>query len=98
MLADGRAGVRSQKQRRSPEQREGEMSQGIQSARLSIRSSELGPPTPLTRKSVLVPPPFWVQGGTHSLAGEGVRGPSSDDGQTLWYSRYTAYNPSTGEG
>ncbi len=44
----------------------------------------------LTRMRVLLCP--LVPGGTHSLAGEGVGGPNSDDrsapGQTLWYSRY----------
>jgi hypothetical protein len=47
-----------------------------------LQSSELGPPT-------RIPSSFGTGGGTHSLAGEGVGGPNSDEGgQTLWYSRY----------
>ncbi len=49
--------------------------QSIQSARLSLQSSELAP---LTHKRVL--PPLWFPGGTHWLAGEGVGGANSDEG------------------
>jgi hypothetical protein len=37
-----------------------------------LQSSELSPPHPLTRRRVC--PSTFVTGGTHSLAGEGVRG------------------------
>ncbi len=57
--------------------------QSIQSARLSVQSSELCPSTLL-----------WVQGGKHSLAGEGVGGPNSDEG-TNTLVLYVYYNPST---
>jgi hypothetical protein len=48
-------------------------------SRLFLQSFELGHPHPF---------PFGSGGGTYSLAGEGVGGPNSDEGQTLWYSRY----------
>ncbi len=57
--------------------------QSIQSARLFVQSSELGPPL-LTRKRVLLPPPLGQRGETHLL-----QGPNSDEGNTLWYSMYT---------
>jgi hypothetical protein len=53
-----------------------------QIARHSIQSSALGPPTPSPVReccSSLMGP--W--GETHSLAGEGVRGPNSDDGTDI---------------
>jgi hypothetical protein len=57
------------------------LSQRIQSARLSLQSSELAPPAlPLTRKRVLPPPLVPGGGGTHSLAGEGAGGPNSEEG------------------
>jgi hypothetical protein len=63
----------------------------IQSARLSVQSSELGP---LTCKRVLLRP-LWIQGeDTHSLPGEGVGGPDSDEG-TNTLVLYTIYKPST---
>jgi hypothetical protein len=48
----------------------------IQSARLSIQSSELGPPT----SSPALIPPCGKRGETHSLEGERVGGPNSEDG------------------
>jgi hypothetical protein len=50
----------------------------IQSARLSIQSSELGLPTTSPAKSVV--PPLGPRGETHSLAVEEVGGHNSDDG------------------
>ncbi len=37
--------------------------QSIQSAKLSLQSSELAPPAPLTRERVLPPPPYGSRGG-----------------------------------
>jgi hypothetical protein len=62
----------------------------IQSARLSIQSSELGPPSPYPQESVLPPTPggdLW--GETHSLAVERVGDPIQTTGKLLWYFRYT---------
>ncbi len=56
------------------------VAQSIQSARLYVHSSELGPTTPLTRKGVLILPLLGRRGETHSLAGEGIGGPNSDEG------------------
>ncbi len=53
------------------------MSQSIQSARLFIQSSESGPPTPSHAGECALP---FGSGGKHSLAGEGVGGPDSDEG------------------
>ncbi len=50
----------------------------------------LDPPTPSPAGECIPPPPLVV-GETHSLEGEGVGGPNPDEGQTLWYSRYTVY-------
>jgi hypothetical protein len=52
--------------------------QYTQSTRVSVPSSELGPPPP-TQESVSLP--LYPKGGRekHSLAGEGVGGPNSDD-------------------
>ncbi len=62
----------------------------LQSARLSIQSSELGPPNPLTHWRVLLPSPLlWAQGGSFSLVGEG--GPNSDEG-TATLVVYVYYN------
>ncbi len=47
-------------------------SQSIQIVRLSFQSYELGPPPSHPEGS--------VEGETHSLAGEGVGGPNSDEG------------------
>jgi hypothetical protein len=64
--------------------------QSIQSARLSIQSSELGPPNPLTRKRVLLPHPLW---GRHTcLRGVGEP-PIPTKGQSLWYSMYNIIPP-----
>ncbi len=46
---------------------------------MSVRSSELGPPHPFSRKRVCPPPAEPKLEGTHSPAGEGVEGPNSDD-------------------
>jgi hypothetical protein len=51
-------------------------SQSEQSARLSFQSSKLGPPTPLPSST----PPLGPREETHSLVGEEVGGPKSDDG------------------
>jgi hypothetical protein len=50
--------------------------QSIQSARLSVQSSELGP-TPHPQSSVA--PTLGLRGKTHSLEGTGVVGPNSDE-------------------
>jgi hypothetical protein len=47
-------------------------SQNIQSARLSIQSVELGPPTPSTQGDVATP--LWVQGGDTLACGGGSGG------------------------
>ncbi len=46
---------------------------GIQSARLSVESSALGPPTPSPARWCCSPP-LWIQGGGHSLGGGGGGG------------------------
>jgi hypothetical protein len=57
--------------------------QSIQSARLSLRSSELALPAPSSAGELLgvaPPPPLAPRGeGTHSLEGEGVGGANSDE-------------------
>ncbi len=59
--------------------------QSIQSARLWVQSSELGPPPPHPQASA-APPLLGPRGETHSLAGEGVLWPSiPTKGQTLGY-------------
>ncbi len=56
----------------------------MQSARISLQSSEFGPPRPLNRKRMLSLP-LWFRGGG-ALAGEGAGGaPIRTKGQTLWY-------------
>ncbi len=52
--------------------------QSRQSARLFLQSSDLGPPT-LSPAGNCVPPPFSSVEGAHSLRGEGVGGPNSDE-------------------
>ncbi len=52
-------------------------SQSILNARLSIQSSELGPPAP-SQESVVSP--IWVQGRDGLPCGGGGGGPNSDDG------------------
>jgi hypothetical protein len=70
--------------------------QSIQSARLSFQSSELGFPHPITRKEVLLLPQFGSKGGdTLAWGGRGWGNPIPTKGQTLWYSMYEYYNPST---
>jgi hypothetical protein len=68
------------------------MTQIIESARLSVPSSELRPPHPLTHNPVL-PPPLGPRGETHSLAGEGVGEHNSDEGTDIVV-LYVYYNPS----
>ena len=51
-------------------------SQNVKSARLSVYLPELGP---LIRKRVLLPP-LGPRGETHSLVGEGLEGPNSNEG------------------
>jgi len=71
--------------------------ESIQSARHSIQSCELGPPTPSTARECC-PPPLDPRGETHSLPDEGVRGTNSDDGAyTLVLQVYYNYNTSTTE-
>jgi hypothetical protein len=60
--------------------------QSIQSARLSVQLSELGPPHPLTRKRVLLPPLFPKVGDTFACGGRGWGDPIPRKGQPLWYS------------
>jgi hypothetical protein len=63
--------------------------QSRQSARLSLQSSALAPPTLSSASGCCPPPPFWFRGGTHSLAGRGRGEPIRTKGQTLRYSRYS---------
>ncbi len=64
-----------------------EVSQSVQSARLSVQSSELSPITVHPQDNVA---PLWVQGGRHTrLQGKGLGDLIPTMGQTLWYSRYT---------
>ena len=51
-------------------------SQSRHIARLSLQASKLGSPTPSVAGECSGP-----GGGTHSLAGEGVGGPNSDEGR-----------------
>jgi hypothetical protein len=55
--------------------------QGRQSAKPFLQSSELGLPAPLTRRSV-PPPPTFGSGGRGTIAGEsgGWESPNSDEG------------------
>jgi hypothetical protein len=62
-----------------------------QSARLSFRSSELGPP--LTREGALLLPPLSPWGKTHSLAGEEVGGGRNSEEWTDTLVLYVYYNP-----
>jgi hypothetical protein len=68
----------------------------LQSVRLSVPSSELGQPTPSPTRECCSPPPVEPRGETHSLAGEGVGGPNSDEG-TATLVLYVYYNPSTAQ-
>ncbi len=56
------------------------LTQNIQSARLSIQSSELGPPPP--NPQVSVAPPFFGSKGRDTLAGVGVGGGPNSDKET----------------
>jgi hypothetical protein len=64
----------------------------IQSVRLSVQSSELGPPPPHPEASV-APPPLSPMGETHSPCGGGGGGTLRTAGQKVWCSVY--YNPFT---
>jgi hypothetical protein len=57
-----------------------------QSARLSLRSSELAPPAPSPGSECC--PPLFQGGGAHSLVGKGAGEPVRTNGHTLWYSKY----------
>ncbi len=63
--------------------------QSRQSAKISLQSSELGLPHPITPQASVAPPPL-VRGGRGILAGErgGGRVLISTRGHTLWYSIY----------
>ncbi len=54
-------------------------SQSRQCARLSLQSSELASPCPLTRKLV-VASPLWFQGGDTLACGDWAEGANSDEG------------------
>ncbi len=74
--------------------------ESTQSARPSIQSSALGPPTPSTLKEC-GSPPLWIQGGRHThirMRGWGG-GPIPTMGHTLWYSRpsYRSFADLSGE-
>jgi hypothetical protein len=76
------------------------ISQSIQSGRLSVPSSELVPPPPrllsLSRKRLLLLLPLGPRRETHSIVGEGVGGPNSDEGiGTLVLYSILFCNPST---
>ncbi len=58
--------------------------QSIQSARLSFQLSKLAPPHPLTRKGVLLPP-LWVEEGGTLAWGEGLGGPNSETGPSIFF-------------
>ena len=59
-------------------------SQSIQSARLSIQSSDLSPPTSSPARDWFPPPPLVVKGGRHTpLQGRGWGDPIRTMGQTL---------------
>ncbi len=45
---------------------------------MSVPSSELGPPPPLRKRECLSPLRSWRE--PHSVPGEGVGGPNSDEG------------------
>ncbi len=63
--------------------------ESIQSARPSIQSSELGPPTPSTARECCSPP-LWIQGGRHTHFRMRRWGePIPMMGHTLWHSKYT---------
>jgi hypothetical protein len=63
--------------------------QSIQSARLSFLSSELATPAFSPCKRVLPISLAPGEGGGHSLAGEGARGASSDEGTDTLVFRYS---------
>jgi hypothetical protein len=70
--------------------------QSIQSARLSLQSSELAPSPPDPQASVVLSP-CGSGGGTHSLVGEGAGGANSDEGTDTMHCSLGIgyYNPST---
>jgi hypothetical protein len=63
--------------------------QSRQSTKLFLQSSELGSPPRHPHASVpsLPSPPLVPGGGTHSLAGEGMKGSQSNEGHIMWYAR-----------
>ncbi len=61
--------------------------QSIRSARLSLQSSELGPPTP-SPASECCSPHLGPSGGTQSLAGDGAGGADSDEETDTLVLRY----------
>jgi hypothetical protein len=65
-------------------------SQSRQSTKLFLQSSELGSPPRHPHASVpSLPSPPLVRGGggTHSLAGEGMKASRSNEGHIMWYAR-----------
>ncbi len=63
------------------------------STRVSVQSSEMGPPLPTTRKQVCLP---WTHGGGANtlLRVRGVGGPNSDDRiEKAWHSVYSVTSP-----
>ncbi len=54
--------------------------QSIQSARLSLQSSELTPPAPSLASECYPPPPFDPKGDTLAIGKEGLGGANSDEG------------------
>jgi hypothetical protein len=68
----------------------------IQSARLSLQSSESAPLAPSPARECC-PPPFGTRGDNTRLRGKGGGGGfNSDEGQIVWYSRYSIIdNPYT---
>jgi hypothetical protein len=61
-----------------------------QSARLSLQSSEVGPPVPSPASECC--PPLWFRGGgTHSLSEEGAQVANSDEGTDTLGIVYSLY-------
>jgi len=57
--------------------------------RLSVLSAKLGPPHPLTRTRVLLPPPLGLRGGDTLARGRGAGGTYSEEGTDTVVSLYT---------
>jgi hypothetical protein len=82
--------------KKAPDPRSGSatLPQRIQGARLSIQSSELGPPTPSSASRCCPPPPTLVFKWGDTLAcGGGGGNPMPTKGQTLWYVAVPMYVP-----